>query len=377
MRQPILTKQISYFSDFNPLEINAPDFIIKDIENKLSPFINIQDPTRYQSEVSIQSFQEEPEQNFIDKAAQGKDIVIDASLYKELSSAGKRYDINQDEYIISIKATGSLFLFNRKKKTIKIFNSNLEALSKDTLRLIKSLISLQCELSGAIMMHASCIVVGNNESVLFLGDSRNGKTTILLEALTKFEGTMLSCDTSLIEIRDNDVRVRGWPSNFSVSFGTMHDFKDLSGFLTSEKAALSYTNAWKIYDKHVLDTKKVIKTLNTEITPEASLKTLVFLNFDPGAETGISQLQARNKISAWIKKVYLGSLDELYPNWHKFWEISASKIEVNIESFVDLTIAKNIEVYEMNWAPAPESLLRKVNTLEPYHINMKARRNEI
>lgn len=377
MDQIPIVKKVAYFSGEDPLEVIAPAFIFLDIENKLSPFINLYQTNNQEITLSIQCFNEPAAESQVQKAKKGDEVIIDASLYKESSSNGRRYDLNEFEYLILVEKTNSLFDFNKKNKSIKVYNSDKEALSKDTIRLIKSLISLQCEANNAVMLHASGIVVGEKDAVLLLGDSRNGKTTILLEALTKFEGSMLSCDTSIIHKKDDKVIARGWPSNFSVSFGTMHDYEVLYKFLTGDKASLSYTQAWDIYDKHVLDAKEVVKSMATEFNPEAIVKTLIFLNFNPAAKTGIRQLLNKDEVAGWIKKVYLGSIDHLYPNWHKYIEISVQQIERNISSFVDSLYDNTIDVYEMNWAPSPESLLRRVSTLEPFNINMKRRRNEI
>jgi hypothetical protein len=38
---------------------------------------------------------------------------------------------------------------------------------------------------------------------------------------------------------------------------------------------------------------------------------------------------------------------------------------------------KEIEVFQMNWSPGPEALLRHVTVLEPHNINMKSSRDGI
>lgn len=351
--------------------------VINDLEHKLSPFITAEDHDS-ESIVTLYAFNDLPDVNIINTSGcVPKEIVIDASLYEHLCSKGKRFDINDGEYVIEVEKTQSTIYFNQNSSEIKIYNQSSEALSTDTLRILKSLVSLSCEKEGAVMLHASGVVVGNDQTVLFLGDSRNGKTTILLETLSKFKGHMLSCDTSFVKNQDTSLIVRGWPSNFSVSVGTMHDYEVLHKFLSKTNSSMSYQQAWDIYPKEVLDSKEVIISMQAQIVPEAKVNTLVFLNFDSKGHTRIYNMTEPNSIRAFVKQVYLGSRDSLYPNWHKFWEVSEDDIERNIDSFVAAVSKCEIEVYQMDWSPGPETLLRRVNVLEPFNKNIMQVRDEV
>ncbi len=296
----------------------------------------------------------------------GQEIAVDQSLYETTSSTGFRYELKDGSYLFFVAKTKTLLHFSPHTQIISISNRDENFLIVETNRLIKSLISISAESKGQLMLHASGVVTLEG-STLFLADSRNGKTTALLDTLAHFSVDMLSCDTSFLRIENQTLKARGWPSNFSVSVGTMYDYASLHNLIPPHFRNLTYKSAWDIYDKYVVDTKDVIRNAGVSIIPESTVTSIVALNFDPEAKTGVFPLNDINSIRSWLGKVYLGSRDSLYPNWHQYWTVSQEAIDMNIEKIAHFIWDKGIDVYQVNWAPSLQTLLRRIPVLDSFH----------
>lgn len=332
----------------------------------LDPFLA---PRDGEESVTIEAVQvETPEHLRAALLEAGRDVVIDASLYLDLQSHGRRVDCPSG-YAIHIDKTGSTCLFMPDRRRIQVLNGDEAALARDTVRILKSLASLHAESRGAVMVHSSGVVLRDGRTVLFPGDSRNGKTTVLLEALTRFDGDMLSCDTCMLQAVSGRLVARGWPSNFSVSIGTMYDYDVLTPMLPEDKRGLDYGEAWAIFDKHVLDARDVVRALDVAIVPEHEVAAVVCLSFAPEAPIGLRPLTDRERLRAWLQKVYLGSRDPLYPNWHGYWEVDEQAIDRSIDGIVDhLCNSPHVALYELNWAPSLDRLLRSAPLLDQHYL---------
>lgn len=293
--------------------------------------------------------------------ALGTKVVIDASLYPT-NTVGWRLD-EDGQHAVTVEKTGTVCLFLPDDGVAYVFNGDLDGLRLDTERLVKGLVTVAAERAGEVVLHASGVVTEQGTAVLMPGDSRNGKTTVLLHALTHFSVDMLSCDTSFLRRDGEELRARGWPSNFSVSTGTLHDFAGLHALMTPRQRRLSYRDAWAIYPKEVLSTPDVLEQLGTRVVPRARIGAVVFLNFDCAATTGITPVDDPAVVRAWLRQVCLGSRDPLYPNWHGFWTASEDEIERQIEELSDW-ITEALPVHQLDWAPGPDQLLRHVDLLD-------------
>jgi hypothetical protein len=292
-------------------------------------------------------------------------IQIDTSLYRDLASTGARVG-TQSHYAIRITSTATVCVFDKDKNRIGLFNLEPEALERDLLRILKSLAMLSAELRGCLIVHASGVVLPDGRAALFLADSRNGKTTILLEALTKFRTAMLSCDTSILRLEGQDLLARGWPSNFSLSLGTAYDYLPLYSLLSQVDTGLDYATAWRVWDKRVLQTDAVLAALDCGLVPEAKVASVTCLRYDPTGTTGVLPIRSPDHLADWLRRTYLGSRDPLYPNWHRFLEVDDSQICAAINHYSERMFVAGVTAYEMCWAPSPESLLRMVPELEPH-----------
>jgi hypothetical protein len=305
-----------------------------------------------------------------------------ANLLDWVETAGERIDIDISLYPTAtdgwcVRVGGTRLVLARKTRTLftlapdshlaGVFNADPIALEIDTMRLLKSLIALHCEARGMRLLHASGIEFGGC-SVLFAGDSRNGKTTMLLEAMAGFEAGMLSCDTSIAYETTSGLRVRGWPSNFSVSVGTMLDFSDLLAHLTPSMRKLSYLEAWDIHPKHVLRAADVVAGANWRIQPGGRLAAIVTLTLSPEGGIGLTPLSGV-ELDEFLAAVTLGSADPLYPDWHGFWKEAPPPNARPLLQLGEWVRTGELEAYAMRWAPPAQTLLRRVPVLDRIHRN--------
>jgi hypothetical protein len=333
------------------------------LEAELSPFIVATELKSNLPLVTLTAVQEPGDAELVQLLFQvGREITVDASLYADLSSQGRRLDF-RNCYVVLVEKTGTLHLFEPAEQRVTLFNADENRLQRDLGRLLKSLCSLHSERLGHLMIHASGVVLGGHECVLFLGDSRNGKTTMLVEVMSHFNADMLSCDTVELRLEDGHIVARGWPSNFSITLGTMQDYPSLYPFFPEDKRHFSYNQAWAVFDKHVLDAHEVAASLGASIRPEHTVDAIICLHFAHEAPTGLTLLEDRSAIGDWLQRLYLGSRDKAYPNWHGFWSVSEEAISRHIESFVGHLAGGGIPVYLLHWAPGPEQLLRRIPLL--------------
>lgn len=292
----------------------------------------------------------------------GIEIVVDASLYPTRTNA-RRVELNDETHAVRIDATGTVCLVSRTGGTVHLVQPDKDLLRLDTERLIKGLATTLAECRGELVLHSSGVVTPKGHAILFPGDSRNGKTTLLLHALQHFDVSMLSCDTTFLSMTEAGLRARGWPSNFSLSTGTLHDFDFLQPLMTFEQRQMTYSEAWSIYPKEVLNTHDVLRVAGADITSAAGVAEFVFLQFAPQTNAGLWAMTDLAEVQRWLEQVCLGSRDPLYPNWHGFRTVDSAAIAKNIARFAHC-IASEHRVSRLDWWPGPDQLLRHVDLLD-------------
>jgi hypothetical protein len=351
------------YSDVNCNVYSGDVSVLKKVVASLDPFIQGIDKSVSSPAFSIQLLQSvAPDLLCNALKAATEEFDVDTSLYADLCSKGRRVGA-ENVYAIWIVTTDSVCIFDRINATVIVFNSHATQLELDGKRILKSLIALSMENAGRLVVHASGLH-SDSGCTLLAGDSRNGKTTLLLEGLTNFNTDMLSCDTCVLDMSTTEPWARGWPSNFSLSLGTLFDYASLQDFVPSDDRGKTYTQAWDIYPKRVLDTPQVVQAMECQIIPQACLASIIFVRFAPAGPVGMRPLSDANEIRAWLTAVCLGSRDPLYPNWHGLLKINDDKIETNLTLAARALSIGRTPVWEMCWAPGPETLLRRVASLE-------------
>lgn len=358
----LVEQRVSYGSISLVLRSEAK--LLEEIRAELEPFFKFdnQDPSDPTLDFSIHSkpFMEIP-------TFPGQKISIDTSLYKHLASDGMRWG-NEQQWLIRIDSTHSWFQFDAITKTVEMFQEDTNLQLIDGVRFIKGVVTSALEKAGAIQVHSSG-VVADGKAVLLLGDMWQGKTTLLLELLSKFNVNQLSCDTvCLCPNSEGRIEARGWPSPFSISHGTMLDHKVLHPFIPNHRLNNDYSALWQEGKKAVLTTQQIVNLFNTDVQDLCEYISLcLVVKYSPNEATQVSEIATEEELIKYLHIVYLGSRDPIYHHsWHGYINCSNDVIENNIRSVARYLI-DNSEVKLFTWAPSAESMMKSIPFLSKAH----------
>lgn len=296
----------------------------------------------------------------------GEPVAVDTSLYPHLASTGTRWG-SAERWVVRIDATGTYASFDRGARRIEVVQPDPALLIRDGVRLVKGLLTPALEAQGAIQVHASAVTTEAG-AVLLLGEMWQGKTTLLLQMLSEFDIRQLSCDTVVLrEGEDGAVSAHGWPSPFSVSHGTLADHPELHSAIPPERRSLSYDTLWREGRKAVLRSSDVVARFGTTLDPASPrLAACIIARFAPAEETGLRRVESAAELVEFLPRVYLGSRDPIYHNWHGYVTCDDAAIDRNMER-VGAALFAQTPVYEMVWAPSAVSLLKRVPELGRAH----------
>ena len=154
-------------------------------------------------------------------------------------------NVNQEYLVIKIK------------KDIYIVSKRVDE-SRCLLYVIREIIRIINENKGNIIMHAGCIK-HKNQNILIVGDSGDGKTTLIFQLLDKAEFEFVANDRTLI---DRQLRVFEYPIKIRVGIETINNIKTLSEYMMLnginkvENKVILYpidVKRWKIQRNYPID----------------------------------------------------------------------------------------------------------------------------
>lgn len=354
------------------LGLSGPEEIMDAIRCEVEPFFHI-GPRGGPTAVNLSLATEDPASIAARCEGPGVTVPVDTSLYAHLTSTGTRWGSpRSDRWVVRVDATGTYVVFDRGAAHIKVVQPAPEMLVRDGVRLVKGLLTAGLESHGSIQVHASGVTTRDG-GVLLLGEMWHGKTTLLLDLLNEFQTRQLSCDTVVLrDEEDGAVSAHGWPSPFSVSHGTLADHPAVYDAIPPERRALSYDALWREGKKSVLRSSEVVARFGTTLEPSTRhLAACVIARFAPAEETRLRRVENRDELLAFLPKVYLGSRDPIYHNWHGYFTCDDAVIDRNMER-VGTALFARTPVYELVWAPSAVSLLKRVPELERAHRTLGA-----
>lgn len=347
------------------LLVQCSKMVADNIEQALAPFFSVSaQSSKADALITIQLI---PEPMQHKPTSPGQVLEVDTSLYKHLASSGRLWG-DENHWQVHIELTDSWFSFDRNNQSVVMYQPDAAYALTDIVRLIKGLITTAVEQKGAIQLHASAVVTDAGATVI-LGDMWQGKTTLLLELLANFRVKQLSCDTIVI---NKALSVRGWPSPFSMSHGTMADHPQLHPYIPKERLSLSYDALWKEAKKSVLTSQQVTALFETSIEPACEkIETCIIARFNPDGPIGTHEVNDIKALEAILRLVYLGSRDPIYHNWHRYIVCDNETLERNISQLA-ARLLSSVQILEFNWAPSAESLFKRISSLAPAHKTLGA-----
>ena len=356
------------------LGLNAIPHLAQIISGEIGPFfLVLQDEGRGKHFVDLQLRLESlPESIRNELPDNHETVVVDTSLYKHLASSGKRWDCGRF-HVVRIDLTDTYAVVERENERITLFQPDPDLMVRDSVRAIKGLFTVAIEARGGIQLHSSS-VVADGKGVLLLGDMWQGKTTLLLELLSEFHVSQLSCDTTVVMQEPSEksrIACYGWPSPFSVSHGAMADYPELYSYFPEERKSFSYDTLWKEAKKSVLTSNDVVEKFQSSLVPSVrELAICLIIRFKPAEETSITRITSPEELEEHVRLVYLGSRDPIYHNWHGYLKTSDSRIDENIHA-VSRLIFESAETYVLTWAPSAVSLMKRIPFFASSHKHLR------
>jgi hypothetical protein len=355
------------------IDLLASEELAKGILNELQPFFTLEQTIPAECLGRLELAQTAAPPGLLERLTRvdGKRIDVDTSLYPHLRSAGTRWELDGDR-VTRIDATDTYCAVAGKERAVTLWQPDGDLLCRDAARFLKTALTYGLEARGFGQFHAAAVSTTRGATVIF-GDMWQGKTTLVLEMLAAYRCALLAWDTLMIGARPESsippVCV-GWPSPFSISHGTLADQPDLCAFFPEERRQTPYWTLWKEGKKIRLDGPTVARAYGTDIDRnERTITGAIFAKFQPDQPTRIERVDREELLLQELQKVYLGSRDPIYHNWHDFIDVPSTRIDETIAG-VAASLVATVPCYELVWAPSAVSLLNRVDAIASSHRHL-------
>lgn len=352
------------------LAVDLPSAALELLRSELEPFIVVRENAPGPAPLLTLTLRAAPAPRAWREVTEGERIAVDTSSYAHLASHGLRYPTTGG-YVVRIDLTDTYVFFDAGVRRAVLYQPALDLLTRDAVRLIKSLLISFTEAHGGIQLHAAGVTLDDGSAVLLVGDTRQGKTTLLLELLSSFRVQQLSCDAVvLLPDGERNITVHGWPSPFSVSHGTLSDHPELAAFFPDDRRGVRYDTLWRDGRKSILTSAQVVTTLGRRIEPAATrIAHVVVVRFRPDEPTGLRSVTSPTEFTSAVRSLCLGSRDPIYHNWHGYVVADEAAIERNIDLLTARLLA-SVPVTVMTWAPSAASLFKRIPELGRAHEHL-------
>lgn len=203
----------------------------------LSDYFDICENDKVDSDFSVELYLEEF--RGISKILErGKEVLIHNSQKPLFHDTGKFLDVGCIRYVYNF-ITKSVYEVNYLSKVVRIFNRDVDMLSRDGVRVLRDFVKVSVEDKGAVMYHASAIVSDNDECIMLIGEKGRGKTTISLKAIYEYGFYELSRDRVYLTKENNKLMVNGWPTYYNLTMKTLKHFDETKFLLPKKYSELS------------------------------------------------------------------------------------------------------------------------------------------
>ncbi|WP_461202894.1 hypothetical protein [Anoxybacillus sp. TBDG-1] len=186
----------------------------------------------------------------------GEEIYIRKSASDFFTIPGKRVFVEGIEYIKCVK-TGTLIAFDSIKNKITISTKTTDTVQEELLfiELIRDLILKNEENHGVVVLHATSAYKDGKAS-LIIGSKGAGKSTTLLELVSKFDYQHMSGDKTFLWVENGQLLASGWPDYPHLGLGTLSKYpKFIERLGLAEKIKAAKDNLWSTEHKMAVDPK--------------------------------------------------------------------------------------------------------------------------
>ena len=186
----------------------------------------------------------------------GEDIYLRKSASDFFTIPAKRLTKHGIEYIKCTK-TGTLLAFDTSNNQINISTQSTETEQDELvfIELIRDLILKNEENHGVVVLHATS-AYKNGSASLIIGPKGAGKSTTLLELVSKLDYKFMSGDKTFLWIENDELCAAGWPDYPHLGLGTLSKYTEfIDKFDLSDKIESAKDNLWSTDHKMAIDPK--------------------------------------------------------------------------------------------------------------------------
>jgi hypothetical protein len=181
----------------------------------------------------------------------GEDIYLRKSASEFFTIPAKSVVLGGVQYLRCAK----MFLaLNTAEKTITVSTQgdDLKAEELVIIELIRDLILKNEENHGVVVLHATC-AYRDGLATLIIGPKGAGKSTTLLELVSKFDYLFMSGDKTFLWVEDGQLLASGWPDYPHLGLGTLSKYpKFISAFELSEQITAAQGDLWSTEHKRAI-----------------------------------------------------------------------------------------------------------------------------
>jgi hypothetical protein len=323
-------------------ELNPRDYNVMIFAGKLTPFAHVKE---FMNNLGIET-----------------EIKMHYSKKSYFSASGRQFEYNGMKLVYD-KDNEVLYLVDNERKKIFLLSDDLDRLERAVSRVIRSTQKIIIEnKANGIFFHASGCKI-NNKILLFIGSKGSGKTTLLLEGIIHENGSELSRDRVFLFLKDNCLKVRGWPNLYNIDGGTIKRFSRL-------EASVKQQRYMKLFQPASLpEQSKEIKyhfkgpdlLPNLDINTEGVPDFIIFPKISPGTKMN----RIKPLTQARMKNLFLDNCfsphDPNYINWHHYHDADITKITDNKNKLLDFFYRQK-NIYEFDWNVNNQYPLRDLAT---------------
>ncbi len=153
-------------------------------------------------------------------------------------------------------------------------------------RLVESLRNRILEFKGAIFFHGASISI-DGKAAVFIGSNNSGKTTTILNYLSKFNCKYLSNDRTAIIMKNNKTMVIGSPTKIGIRISTLESNKKLKTKFQSDLQNKKQTDD---RNRFVLSIRQLREYLNIKEDSSAILKWVFFIKRSKNGTTQVKSI---------------------------------------------------------------------------------------
>lgn len=276
--------------------------------------------------------------------AEFENVVIRRSSAKEFNLEGDKANVDDLE-IIDSQGTGTAFVLNSKKKTVKAYLSLGSHVQ--FVELIRDLIIKHEEHCGTLILHAAAAVDHHGNGVVVVGNKGAGKSTFLLDLVGRQGYNFISGDKVFIRNKNGIALLYGWPEFPHLGYDTLKGHPALIEELS--KAGYTIDDLY-MKDKLLFTSDILQKAFGYAVKKNGvPLRNVIFPNVQATTEKTSLDLVHSIDRKMELLKHFEFSCDNYFAGYHNYMKMLLSKdCKTMVEKFK--TIIETLNFYSASGA---------------------------